>query len=75
MAAPPPYSAADAPFSLTSLPKYISHRDYPRLCLVSRSWREVFQSLVWFQPDRYFSTENRSENSTSPSPGLQNVMS
>ena len=68
MADPPPYSAADAPFSLTRLPKFIHYRDYPKLCLVASSWRDVFQSLIWSQPDRYFTTENRSANSTFPSP-------
>jgi hypothetical protein len=63
MADPPPYNTADAPFILTWLPEYIHYREYPKLCLVSASWRDVFQSLLWSQPDRYFSTENRSVNS------------
>ena len=65
MADPPPYSAADTPFILTCLPEYIHYRDYPKLCLVSSSWRDVFQSLLWSQPDRYFSTQNRSSTGTS----------
>ena len=63
---PPPYSTADTPFSLTCLPQYIDHRDYPKLCLVCSTWRDVFQSLIWSRPDRYFSTENRSVNSIPP---------
>jgi len=66
MVDPPPYSAAGAAFGLRCLPKYIHYNHYPKLCLVSSSWRDVFQSLLWSQPDRYFSTENRSANSTPP---------
>ena len=62
MANPPPYTAADAPLAILYVVEYIPYLEYPKMCLVSRSWRDVFQVLLWSQPDKYFSTPNRGAN-------------
>jgi hypothetical protein len=62
MSAPPPYSVSDTPLSIISFLPYIPHRHYPSLALVCSEWRDVFQPLLWSQPDRYFSNPHRSAN-------------
>ena len=60
---PPPYTPSDAISAIICLAKYIDYREYPKLCLVSSTWRDIFQDLIWSQPDRFFATPNRSVNS------------
>jgi hypothetical protein len=68
MADPPPYVAYAAYASTESIPllltRHVSPNDYPKLCRVSSSWNKVFQPLLWSQPDRFFTTQQRSANST-----------
>ena len=60
---PPPYSAASKASVPALIAPYVSPHDYPKLCRVSWEWNTVFQPLLWSQPDRFFSTSERSANS------------
>jgi hypothetical protein len=64
---PPPYSARDPIVLVRRIADFIDYHDYPKLCLVSSIWRDVFQAHMWTQPDRYFTTRNRSTTGRSHS--------